>query len=220
MNVTTGGVEPPFTPNSIKPTGGDAYIFVVGFFCTIVLLISLMYSSYICRRTHSTPPPISFGTTIYDEEDNHHLIRFSRGLDDEVLVTFPTLLYSDVKGDTTANDANGTECSICLADYKPADVVRLSTWHFLKFPENSVEVLKILENKLESMKILENKLESLKLQENQPVDGLVPLSIKKFTSESVFERLLKKNHREEEDQEGNNSPEIETLTYHVLATYG
>nr|GEY49540.1 hypothetical protein [Tanacetum cinerariifolium] len=39
------------------------------------------------------------------------------------------------------------------------------------------------------MKILENKLESLKLQENQPVDGLVPLSIKKFTSEGVFERL-------------------------------
>nr|GFB20717.1 hypothetical protein [Tanacetum cinerariifolium] len=28
------------------------------------------------------------------------------------------------------------------------------------------------------------------------------------------------NHREEEDQEGNNSSEIETLTYHVLATYG
>ncbi|GKA93122.1 hypothetical protein Tco_0815108, partial [Tanacetum coccineum] len=44
----------------------------------------------------------------------------------------------------------------------------LSTMHFLKFPENSVEVLKILDNKLESMKILENKLELLKLQENQP----------------------------------------------------
>ncbi|GKB54256.1 F-box protein-like protein isoform X1 [Tanacetum coccineum] len=28
---------------------------------------------------------------------------------------------------------------------------------------------------------------------------------------------LFENHREEEDQEGNNSPEIETLTYHVLA---
>nr|GEV20556.1 hypothetical protein [Tanacetum cinerariifolium] len=28
------------------------------------------------------------------------------------------------------------------------------------------------------------------------------------------------NHREEEDQEGNNSLEIETLTYQVLATYG
>nr|GEY54291.1 reverse transcriptase domain-containing protein [Tanacetum cinerariifolium] len=28
------------------------------------------------------------------------------------------------------------------------------------------------------------------------------------------------NHREEEDQEGNDSSDIETLTYHVLATYG
>ncbi|GKD55249.1 hypothetical protein Tco_1288636, partial [Tanacetum coccineum] len=74
------------------------------------------------------------------------------------------------------------------------------TVHFLKFQENrfevlkllenSVEVLKILENKLESMRILENKLESLKLQENQPVDRVVPLSIKKITSESVFARLL------------------------------
>nr|GEV48210.1 hypothetical protein [Tanacetum cinerariifolium] len=66
-----------------------------------------------------------------------------------------------------------------------------NNFEVLKLLENSVEVLKILENKLESMKILENKLESLKLQENQPVDGLVPLSIKKFTSERVFERLLK-----------------------------
>ncbi|GJS58595.1 hypothetical protein Tco_0653379, partial [Tanacetum coccineum] len=56
----------------------------------------------------------------------------------------------------------------------------LSTLHFLKFPENSLEVLKLLENsvevlkilesKLESMKIRKNKWESLKLQENQPVD--------------------------------------------------
>ncbi|GKA49048.1 hypothetical protein Tco_0742006 [Tanacetum coccineum] len=57
--------------------------------------------------------------------------------------------------------------------------------------ENKLESLKLLENKLESMKILENKLESLKLQENQPGDELVPLSIKKITSESVFERLIK-----------------------------
>nr|GEV78937.1 hypothetical protein [Tanacetum cinerariifolium] len=88
----------------------------------------------------------------------------------------------------------------------------LSTLHFLKFPENSfellklmqnsVEVLKILENKLESMKILENKLELFKLQENQPCTTIA------------------EKHREEEDQEGNNSTKIETLTYHVLATYG
>nr|GEW56447.1 hypothetical protein [Tanacetum cinerariifolium] len=130
----------------------------------------------------------------------------------------------------------------CPLSYQ-ASACSLSTLHFLKFPENSFEVLKllensmdvlkilenklksmkilenklesmkILENKLESMKILDNKLESLKLQENQPVDGLVPLSIKKFTSENVFARLLKtiaENHREEEDQEGNNSSKITT----------
>ncbi|GJX54806.1 hypothetical protein Tco_0283175 [Tanacetum coccineum] len=93
-----------------------------------------------------------------------------------------------------------------------ASACSLSTLHFLKIPknsfevlkllENSVEVLKILENKLESMKILENKLESLKLQENQPP--------KRYE--------IAENHREEEDQEGNNSPEIETLP--LFSIYG
>nr|GEZ96522.1 hypothetical protein [Tanacetum cinerariifolium] len=32
--------------------------------------------------------------------------------------------------------------------------------------------------------------------------------------------MIANNHREEENQEGNNSSEIGTLTYHVLATYG
>ncbi|GJS86125.1 hypothetical protein Tco_0752666 [Tanacetum coccineum] len=72
-----------------------------------------------------------------------------------------------------------------------ASACSLSTLHFLKFSENSFEVLKILENKLELMKILENKLESLKLQENQPVDGLVPLSIKKVHIQKCFVEAVK-----------------------------
>ncbi|GKB67113.1 hypothetical protein Tco_0928525 [Tanacetum coccineum] len=82
-----------------------------------------------------------------------------------------------------------------------ASACSLSTVHFLKFPENrfevlkllenSVEVLKILENKLESMRNLENKLESLNLQENKPVDGLVPLSIKKFYIRKCFREAVK-----------------------------
>ncbi|GJY05540.1 zf-CCHC domain-containing protein, partial [Tanacetum coccineum] len=77
----------------------------------------------------------------------------------------------------------------------------LSTLHFLKFPENSfevlkllensVEVLKILENKLELMKHLKNKLESLKLQENQLVDGLIPLSIRKIHIRKCFAEAVK-----------------------------
>nr|GEV91805.1 hypothetical protein [Tanacetum cinerariifolium] len=87
----------------------------------------------------------------------------------------------------------------------------LSTLHFLKYPENSFEVLKllknsvrvlkilknklesmkILKNKVESMKILENKLESLKPQENQPVDGLVPLFIKNFYIRKCLREAVK-----------------------------
>ncbi|GJZ60570.1 hypothetical protein Tco_0616386 [Tanacetum coccineum] len=95
----------------------------------------------------------------------------------------------------------------------------LSTLHFLKLLENKLESmmilenklesLKLLENKLESMKILENELESLKLQENQPGDGLVPLSIKKITSESVFERLLKSIANNDSDTVASPSPRAE-----------
>ncbi|GJX34973.1 hypothetical protein Tco_0246530, partial [Tanacetum coccineum] len=72
---------------------------------------------------------------------------------------------------------------------------------FLKLLENKLESMMILENKLESLKLLENKLESmidpenklesLKLQENQPVDRLVPLSIKKIYIRKCFAGAVK-----------------------------
>ncbi|GKA79181.1 hypothetical protein Tco_0785777, partial [Tanacetum coccineum] len=132
-----------------------------------------------------------------------------------------------------------------------ASACSLITLHFLKFSENSFEVLKLLENNVEVLKILENKLESLKLQENQPVDGLVlggsiwrdvgsfwreyratggiDLNFGSRSRVGVgsflfFDKIkperyeIVENHREEEDQEGNNSPEIETLTYHDVTT--
>nr|GEV21800.1 hypothetical protein [Tanacetum cinerariifolium] len=70
-------------------------------------------------------------------------------------------------------------------------VPKENSFEALKLLENSVEVLKILKNKLESMKILENKLDSLKLQENQPVDGLVPLFIKKIYIRKCLREAVK-----------------------------
>ncbi|KAL4576700.1 hypothetical protein LXL04_012798 [Taraxacum kok-saghyz] len=130
MNATVDGVEPPHTNNNGKLHGGDAYIFIIGFFCITVLLLSLTYASYVCKRSRLPPPPtISFGTITSDDPHNHHLISLSHGLDDNVLVTFPTFLYSDVKmthkGGTATDSSGASGCSICLADYKPADVVRL-----------------------------------------------------------------------------------------------
>lgn len=123
MNATTDGIEPPFTNNTGKSHGGDAYIFVVGFFCIFVLLTSLT-SSHICKRSRSPPPTVSFD----NDADNHHLLTFSRGLDDDVLVTFPTFLYSEATMPHKCNIENlatNSVCSICLADYKPRHVVRL-----------------------------------------------------------------------------------------------
>ncbi|KAJ0704794.1 putative transcription factor C2H2 family [Helianthus annuus] len=129
MNTTTtiDGVEPPYTTNSSNPHGGDAYIFVIGFLCTVFLLMSLTYTSYICKRPRSSPPPpsMSFTNTPYEEADNHHLIRFSYGLDEDILITFPTFLYSDATMPHKGDAATDSSCSICLADYKPEDVVRL-----------------------------------------------------------------------------------------------
>ncbi|GJZ24069.1 hypothetical protein Tco_0561528 [Tanacetum coccineum] len=95
---------------------------------------------------------------------------------------------SDVVNSDSDNDVEVAYDEIAQFMPSRASACSLST-HFLKFPknsfevskllENSVEVLKITENKLELIKIPENKLDSLKLQENRPVDGLVPLSIRK-----------------------------------------
>ncbi|KAL8247491.1 hypothetical protein R6Q59_008707 [Mikania micrantha] len=124
---TTDGIEPPYTTDSGRPQGGDTYIFAIGFFCIVVLLISLTYTSYICKRSRPPPPPpsITFRTTAHDDADSHRLVRFSCGLDDDVLVTFPTFLYSDATMAREGVTVIDSSCSICLADLKPADVVRL-----------------------------------------------------------------------------------------------
>nr|GEV59146.1 basic 7S globulin 2-like [Tanacetum cinerariifolium] len=142
---------------------------------------------------------------------------------------------------TTMEVYGGTNAAIasCLSHTKARTIMfPYNNFEVLKLLENSVDVLKILENKLKSMKILENKLESLKLQENQPVDGLIPLPIKKIyiriTTSPAPQGHAKPSYGtiftiitvsyvcgcDEEDQERNDSSKIETLTYHVIATYG
>ncbi|KAJ0771329.1 putative transcription factor C2H2 family [Helianthus annuus] len=120
-------VPPHTTPGPAgNPSGNHDYLFVVGFVCTFLLLITITYVS--CRRknSRSLPPPSTTAS-------NNDIIRFTRGLDDHVIVTFPTFVYSETT--TTPDhkiieDENGSNCSICLEDYKPLDVVRL-------FPECS-----------------------------------------------------------------------------------
>ncbi|CAH1438202.1 unnamed protein product [Lactuca virosa] len=66
-----------------------------------------------------------------DGADDYHIIRFPQGLCDDVISTFPTILYSEAvvthKSDsvTSANNKYGSGCSICLADYNQLNVLRL-----------------------------------------------------------------------------------------------
>lgn len=108
---------------------GAIYIYGFGFFFGFFLLITFWYISYVCKgymrtRTRSPSPDISLVSTTHDANNHHHIISISRGLDDDILVTFPTFAYSeDLMPHST--DANTSGCSICLADYKQSDVIRL-----------------------------------------------------------------------------------------------
>ncbi|KAI3748488.1 hypothetical protein L6452_11586 [Arctium lappa] len=125
MNATPDAVQPPYTTTTGESQGISDYLFIIVFFVLFLLLLALTIASYIYNRYRSPLPTVSFfGATIYNDADDHRLLTISPGLDDDVLLTFPTFLYSQAtvahKGDTAASG-----CSICLADYKPADVVRL-----------------------------------------------------------------------------------------------
>ncbi|KAK1421175.1 hypothetical protein QVD17_23320 [Tagetes erecta] len=124
-NITIATASPPYaTLSPIRnPAGSHDYLFVVGFFCTVLLLFTIVYASYSCK--HSRSPTHA---TAYNNESDDNLVRFSRGLDDDVLVTIPTFVYSETRMAQkveTATDADDSGCSICLEDYKPDDVVRL-----------------------------------------------------------------------------------------------
>ncbi|KAL8210588.1 hypothetical protein R6Q57_005025 [Mikania cordata] len=133
MNI----LEPPYTTtvaatatttDADKIHGNAVYIYGLCFFLGFFILIIVFYISYICKQHIPPPPPPPPATN-----QNHCIIRFSHGgLNDDVLVTFPTFVYSELfvmfrKEDDTATKVNavGSGCNICLSDYKPADVIRL-----------------------------------------------------------------------------------------------
>ncbi|KAI3520325.1 hypothetical protein L1887_09673 [Cichorium endivia] len=158
-------VEPRYNE---KPAGSGDYIFMVGFVLLVLLLLAFTYAFHNCRRSRSAAPPsISFVNTSSDDAYNEHHIRFSPGLDDDVLVTFPSFVYSEAamphKGDTTA-DTSGSGCSICLADYKPTDVVRLlpECGHFFH--------VKCIDTWLKAHP-------TCPVCRNSPLDGTVPLPV-------------------------------------------
>nr|XP_043633634.1 RING-H2 finger protein ATL70-like [Erigeron canadensis] len=150
MNGTIHAEEPSYaTDGNGNNKGGVAYD--VGFSFVVILFITiLIYASYMCKQRSSnssrSAPHQLHTSTNYDDSDDSQCMRCSSGLDDEVLSTFPTFLYSETKKkkpddhhnivDDDINETSkstttsiaidyGSGCSICLADYKPMEVLKL-----------------------------------------------------------------------------------------------
>ncbi|KVI09622.1 RING-H2 finger protein ATL70-like [Cynara cardunculus var. scolymus] len=114
MNATVDAGEPSY---STTGTSRGSIGYDLGFsFLVIFFIFTICYTSYLCKRrmsSQSPPPP-----TDSDSDDNRCMRALHQGFDDDVLSTFPTFLYSEAVN-------YGSGCSICLADYNPANVIRL-----------------------------------------------------------------------------------------------
>nr|XP_009761748.1 PREDICTED: RING-H2 finger protein ATL70-like [Nicotiana sylvestris]XP_016512304.1 PREDICTED: RING-H2 finger protein ATL70-like [Nicotiana tabacum] len=92
---------------------GYGFIFSVGI---IIILIVITYASYLYIRMRSRN---NSATTITTVENG--MIIIQQGIDEDTIRTYPKLLYAHKVGDT----ASSSGCSICLADYKDKDMLRL-----------------------------------------------------------------------------------------------
>ncbi|KAF6169997.1 hypothetical protein GIB67_034389 [Kingdonia uniflora] len=90
----------------------------------IIFMTVIAIASYLCSRAF-IPPQQRF-----DEDEDLSVpddlyITVEQGLDEATLLSYPKLLYSEVKLDNKSNTTTTTCCYICLADYKSTDVLRM-----------------------------------------------------------------------------------------------
>ncbi|XP_059309837.1 putative RING-H2 finger protein ATL71 [Lycium ferocissimum] len=113
---------------------GKNYAYGIGFSLGLLILFSVMaYASYLCIQSRSRNNPnvpnssssSSHGSsTIVDNE----LVLIQQGIDEEILRNYPKLLYSQAKVHYHKEDIDddiASGCSICLADYKDNDMLRI-----------------------------------------------------------------------------------------------
>lgn len=116
--------------NSTSDTGGflgsnniGGFGYGIGVSVGILLLITtITLASYFCTRT---PPPAQPATQRINTHHPPDLQSFvvDIGLDDNTIKSYPKMLYSEAKLQKT--DSTASCCSICLADYKATDTLRL-----------------------------------------------------------------------------------------------
>lgn len=114
MNSTAG------SGGLLDNIGGFGY--GIGVSIGILLLITtITLASYFCTRTDLPRAPASQRTVPRLPDSQSFVVDV--GLDEATILSYPKLLYSEAK--IKKSDSTATCCSICLADYKSTDMLRL-----------------------------------------------------------------------------------------------
>ncbi|KAJ7971691.1 RING-H2 finger protein [Quillaja saponaria] len=87
----------------------------------LLLITTITLTSYFCTRTQQPTAPALQRNAQDLLEPQHFVVDI--GLDEATILSYPKLLYSEAK--LKKSDSTSTCCSICLADYKSTDMLRL-----------------------------------------------------------------------------------------------
>ena len=115
--------------NSTADSGGlfnniGGFGYGIGVSIGILLLITtITLASYFCTRTDVQRMAPATQRTLPQHPIETHDYVVNVGLDEATILSYPKLLYSEAKLKKT--DSTATCCSICLADYKSTDMLRL-----------------------------------------------------------------------------------------------
>ncbi|KAM7265683.1 hypothetical protein ACFE04_003366 [Oxalis oulophora] len=92
----------------------------------LLLITTITLASYFCSRTQASSSSSSTTTNQISPAGTHRDdVVLDMGLDEATIISYPKLLYSEVKVQKKDTWIAGTCCSICLADYKSSDSLRL-----------------------------------------------------------------------------------------------
>nr|GMD41654.1 RING-H2 finger protein ATL70-like [Ipomoea batatas] len=127
MNNTTVGPVPDASGGFLGSGHIGGFGYGIGVSVGILLLITtITLTSYFCTKNHAAdatmtrrPPRNNAAAAAQDSQSCVVEI----GLDEATLLSYPKMLFSDAK--VNHKDSTATCCSICLADYKNSDMLRL-----------------------------------------------------------------------------------------------
>lgn len=95
----------------------------------LLLITTITLASYYCTKNSSNNQNAAaggggIGRRPGSDPQNHDVtVAIDVGLDEATLLSYPKVLYSEVKAKN--KDSTASCCSICLADYKNSDTLRL-----------------------------------------------------------------------------------------------